>query len=911
MSSPCPCVHERTNGYRPCLNHRQYAKMQKRQEWLPSGPAPDISAHADEPAPVAEEDSDSSDDDVPDTSQLLTFAKTMLRAADEQVHRDQCVRAVFGVPDPEPEPEPEDFLPARPTKTAWKALSPQDRVLPIWSSAYVTQPLSRKQREKEPWNKHDWVSSMRDECKKMFKTYEALAFPVTWDELPKDALLAEMLTVTAVKNADLPFDLQQAKTRIVYGGHWITDVFGTVVDKREHPAVPGVTRLGTTSPFEVRCALAWAMIADTMTFPQKEPTLASFDVTSAYLQASTNNQPYYVTTNDPMLLDAIRAEKGWNWDFKGRPYFKLQKAMYGHPLAGDFWGWEFRTMIEEIGWRTHETDDEKTIYVHRGEGVDPDDESAPVVATLVIYVDDGFLVSFDDKITKRTRELLDEQWNCREWNVWEKSKTQRFLAGDHRYLSGNPRSIVTVGMKSYKEHAAARYEEDGGKLLPTVPKTMMSTSDESADDSLYAADCPLVQEEGPAPSLLFEDQDPLDVSHLRARTGEDSEYRWLLREAAEAWAETVDDETLMYYASGGVGSRYTDPVEEVAAALAADGEGSLSYAIGPDKAARHVGILSYAAMNSVPEISYAVQWLARRTTKWTPECEQRLRRLETYLKGHASDVLCLVGHRADKLTLLCEEDSDFAGDATRRSTTGYVIKLVGEKGSHVLLEWKSQLQKSISLSTAEAEIVAFRDALKKLVGMLDFVQVFFGSVKLVVNCDSSACLGIVMKGYSKALKHIRKLQDVSTKWVRETLETLCIEAQKVNSEDNSSDIMTKALDVTDTVHHLRFGLGIVDECHCAQPFFDRQCNGSPCRVFVSESARYGDLPCYCNGGRPRKKEFKRDYIYRAGHPLVSADEPPSVLQNDFSVAIDFAGVVTGSSVAAQRSVRAMLAAILV
>ena len=103
----------------------------------------------------------------------------------------------------------------------------------------------------------------------------------------------------------------------------------------------------------------------------------------------------------------------------------------------------------------------------------------------------------------------------------------------------------------------------------------MSTSEESADDSLYAADCPLVQEEGLAPSLLFEDQNPLDVSHLRARTGEDSEYRWLLREAAEAWAETVDDETLMYYASGGVGSRYTDPVEEVAAALAADGEGSL------------------------------------------------------------------------------------------------------------------------------------------------------------------------------------------------------------------------------------------------------------------------------------------------------------------------------------------------
>ena len=179
--------------------------------------------------------------------------------------------------------------------------------------------------------------------------------------------------------------------------------------------------------------------------------------------------------------------------------------------------------------------------------------------------------------------------------------------------------------------------------------------------------------------------------------------------------------------------------------------------VGAGKAARHVGIWSYPSMNAVPEISFAVQWLARRVTKWNDECERRLKRLVTYMSGRADDCLLLVGVRGDDIKLIVEEDADFAGDKSRRSTTGFIIKLVGPAGTHVLLEWKSQLQKNISLSTAEAEIVAFRDALRRMVGMLDYLETFFGTIPVEVRCDSSACLGIVAKGSSKALKHIRKL----------------------------------------------------------------------------------------------------------------------------------------------------------
>ena len=94
--------------------------------------------------------------------------------------------------------------------------------------------------------------------------------------------------------------------------------------------------------------------------------------------------------------------------------------------------------------------------------------------------------------------------------------------------------------------------------------------------------------------------------------------------------------------------------------------------------------------------------------------ERRLRRLVAYMQGHVDDCLLLVGVRGDKVRIVVEEDADFAGDKSRRSTTGFLIKLVGPLGTYVLLDWKSSLQKNISLSTAEAEIVAFRDALRRV-----------------------------------------------------------------------------------------------------------------------------------------------------------------------------------------------------
>ena len=66
--------------------------------------------------------------------------------------------------------------------------------------------------------------------------------------------------------------------------------------------------------------------------------------------------------------------------------------------------------------------------------------------------------------------------------------------------------------------------------------------------------------------------------------------------------------------------------------------------------------------------------------------------------GKAGDGLC------------CWADSDWATDAdTRRSQTGYVFKLAGSP-----VGWSSHTQKTIALSSTEAEYMSLSDAARQI-----------------------------------------------------------------------------------------------------------------------------------------------------------------------------------------------------
>ncbi|GJW74762.1 putative RNA-directed DNA polymerase [Tanacetum coccineum] len=97
---------------------------------------------------------------------------------------------------------------------------------------------------------------------------------------------------------------------------------------------------------------------------------------------------------------------------------------------------------------------------------------------------------------------------------------------------------------------------------------------------------------------------------------------------------------------------------------------------------------------------------------------------------------------------------DLAGNKDNmKSTSGYLMTFVGGA-----ISWQSRLQKCVSLSTTEDEYVAATEACKELLWL-------------------------------KRTKHI----DIRYHWIRDAIEDGMFELNKVHTDDNASDMLTKAV----------------------------------------------------------------------------------------------------------------------
>jgi hypothetical protein len=127
-----------------------------------------------------------------------------------------------------------------------------------------------------------------------------------------------------------------------------------------------------------------------------------------------------------------------------------------------------------------------------------------------------------------------------------------------------------------------------------------------------------------------------------------------------------------------------------------------------------IGALLYISTGTRPDISFIVNFLARHVEKPTHEAWECLKHVLRYLNGTKN--LGLSFSASNLNTHLVHEvsaysDSDWAGDKmTRRSTTGTVIFHNGN-----LVDWASKLQRSVSLSSFEAEIVAMSQSAQDII----------------------------------------------------------------------------------------------------------------------------------------------------------------------------------------------------
>ena len=133
-------------------------------------------------------------------------------------------------------------------------------------------------------------------------------------------------------------------------------------------------------------------------------------------------------------------------------------------------------------------------------------------------------------------------------------------------------------------------------------------------------------------------------------------------------------------------------------------------------------------------------------------------------------------------------DSNYAGDKdTRRSVTGYAIYLNG-----CLIAWKSKSQRSLTLSSLEAEYVSILEIAKDLLFIkqnLEFANITI-CYPIIVHVDNIGAIYMAENGSSS-----NQTKHVNTRYhfVRELIEEGIMKIEFVKSENNDSDIFTKNL----------------------------------------------------------------------------------------------------------------------
>ena len=184
-----------------------------------------------------------------------------------------------------------------------------------------------------------------------------------------------------------------------------------------------------------------------------------------------------------------------------------------------------------------------------------------------------------------------------------------------------------------------------------------------------------------------------------------------------------------------------------------------------------------------------------------PNMEVALRILK-YLKNTPGQGLFFPAQNDLRLRAYC--DSNWGGcPTTRRSTTGYCVFL-----GNSLISWRSKRQKTVSLSSAEAEYRAMTGACCELTWLRSLLR----DLQLphrkatILHCDNQAALHIATNHvFHERTRHI----EMDCHFIRDKIQHGSVTTKHVSSSQQVADIFTKALGKDDFARMSR-KLGVLD-----------------------------------------------------------------------------------------------------
>ncbi|KAA1072112.1 hypothetical protein PGT21_050322 [Puccinia graminis f. sp. tritici] len=206
-----------------------------------------------------------------------------------------------------------------------------------------------------------------------------------------------------------------------------------------------------------------------------------------------------------------------------------------------------------------------------------------------------------------------------------------------------------------------------------------------------------------------------------------------------------------------------------------------------------IGCLSFAAICTRPDIQYAVNYLARFSacydrTHWTA-----VKHLLRYVKGTIDrGIIFAKNDESPKSKLTAYTDADYDScTLTRRSTTGHGIMWRG-----CLISWKSKRQRTVALSTTEAEYMAISDAAKHLLWMRRMISLISQTPMETADVITDMELfndnnGAVFLSQESAINQRSKHIDIRYHFIRDLVKDKKIRTSHIDTKSMPADMLTK------------------------------------------------------------------------------------------------------------------------
>ncbi|GKA99590.1 retrovirus-related pol polyprotein from transposon TNT 1-94 [Tanacetum coccineum] len=214
-----------------------------------------------------------------------------------------------------------------------------------------------------------------------------------------------------------------------------------------------------------------------------------------------------------------------------------------------------------------------------------------------------------------------------------------------------------------------------------------------------------------------------------------------------------------------------------------------------------IGSLLYLTA-SRPDIMFSVCLCARFQGDPKTSYLEAVKRVFRYIKGTTH--LGLWYPKGSGIETIVYADSDHAGDYVDRKSTSGVCMFMG----CCLTSWFSKKQIALAISTTEAKYVSARKACQQALWMKQAL-IDYG-VKLndiPIMCDNKGAIDLS----KNPVQHLRtKHIEIHHHFLRDNVQKGNISIEKVSSEDNIADILTKPLK-REPFNYLRLALGMMEQ----------------------------------------------------------------------------------------------------